>query len=66
MVILILLLLLLFVIAKVKTLPVGGTAPGFASFPMATFLFTYKPDLGVVDNYIINRFSFIASTFSPS
>ena len=31
MVILILLLLLLFVIAKVKTLPVGGTAPGFAN-----------------------------------
>ena len=45
---LLLLMLLLFAVAKVETLPVGGTAPGFAIFPMAPFLFTYKPDVDVI------------------
>ena len=41
-------MLLLFAVAKVETLPVGGTAPGFATFPTVPFLFTYKPDVDVV------------------
>ena len=40
---------------------VGVTVPGFVTFPMAPYLFTYKLDIDVVDNYIIIRFSLMAS-----
>ena len=42
--------LLFFGVEKVETLAIGGTAPGIAIFLTVPFLFTYKPDVGVVDN----------------
>ena len=42
--------LLFFGVEKVETLATGGTAPGIAIFLTVPFLFTYKPDVGVVDN----------------
>ena len=45
---------------------VGGTATGFAIFLMAPFLFTYKPDVGMVNNYIIIGFCLMTSKLSLS
>ena len=40
---------LLLAVGKVVILARGGTAPGVAIFPMAFFLFTYKKDVGMVN-----------------